>query len=305
MSVESPHVLIVDDEPQVRDLTGRALSGHGFRCDLASDGEEALRMASSTQYHAVVTDLRMPRRHGHALCQDLLALSSPPCVLVCTSLADARLTRDLLSRGVHEVVNKPVNYDLLAMKVHSMIDKRLARPAAARSKQKPRKAKSGNKANLLHKIESSLVELTDMLGERLDTVFETDSELPEPPRAVRDYIRRLAENEVVQGEKRQAAVMPGHRDREADRVTCYTIAVAAPIDREGARVGAPFKLAVRDLSEGGVRLLYTRATNARYLGLCWNATQLIAKQIRVIAQVRRCSPCGPFYDIGAQFAMVD
>lgn len=305
MAIESHHVLIVDDEPQVRELTGRALSEHGFRCDLASDGEEALRMASSTAYQAVVTDLRMPKRHGHALCRELLALPAPPCVVVCTALADARLTRDLLGRGVHEVVHKPVVYEVLAMKVRSMLDQRTFRPAVPPQPGKPAKQGKPKKANLMFKIESSLVELTEILGERLDTVFEAERELPEPPRAVRDYIRRLSENEVVKGGADQSIVLPGHEQRVSDRVTCYTTAIAAPVDCEGKRVGDPFKLALRDLSEGGARLLYTRATNAKFLALCWNATQLVAKQIRVIAQVRRCEPCGPFYDIGVQFAMVD
>ncbi len=83
-----------------------------------------------------------------------------------------------------------------------------------------------------------------------------------------------------------------------------TIADAVPVDRAWERNGEPFKLALRDLSEGGGRFLHTRATNAEYLAICWKATRLAA-QIRVVCKVRRCRPCGPFYDLGGEFVMAD
>lgn len=304
MGATETKVLVVDDEPQVRDLTRRALVSFGFRCDVADDGESALRMASVDAYDAVVTDLRMPRMHGHALCLDLLQLPQPPTVMVLTALSDARLVRDLLGRGVHDVVQKPVNYEILALKVRAMVEQSRLRRTQIAAPPAPKK-RVATKINLLHQIESTLVELTELAGERLDTVFESQGELPDPPRAVREFIRRLAESEVTDGEKSAPVVLPGHESRRKDRVTCYTTATAAPVDRHWVRTGEPFKLALRDLSEGGARLLHTRATNAQYLALCWNATQLVAKQIRVVCDIKRCKPCGPFYDIGGQFVMAD
>lgn len=295
----SGQILIVDDEPQVRDLTRRALTAGGFSCDSAADGLEALQMAVAGNYDAVVTDLRMPQHHGHGLCTDLLKLPNPPRIIVLTALSDPRLSRDLMGRGVYDVVNKPVNYDMLTTKVQAMLLSGKSNAA------QPKKKAFAKKATLLNQIETMLVELTEGAGERLDEVFDWPAELPDPPRAVRDFIRRLAENEVLDGEKPTAVVMPGHEGRKAERVTCYTTVVAVPVDRDWQRVGEPSKLALRDLSEGGVRMLYTRATNAQYLALGWNATQLPGKQIRVVCSVRRCQPCGPFYDIGGQFMMAD
>ena len=63
--------LVVDDEPQVRELTSRALARYRFQCDQACDGEEALEACNRVAYDAVVTDLRMPRRHGHSLAVEL------------------------------------------------------------------------------------------------------------------------------------------------------------------------------------------------------------------------------------------
>lgn len=299
----APLVLMVDDEPQVRDLAGRALTGQGFRCDTAGDGAEALRLVEQTRYSAIVTDLRMPVRHGFALCDDVLGMRDPPPIMVCTALCDSRLVRDLMSRGVHEVVNKPVNYDVLAMKVRSMIDHHSSNRLRVGAPQTGRRVIS--KSNLLMQIETALVEMTSLMGERLDLVFDADGELPEPPRAVRDFIRRLAENESADSESLGGVALQSDLRREKARVTCYATAIGTPVDRSGVRVGAPFKLALRDLSESGVRLLHTRSTNAHYLALCWNASLLRGRQIRVVCQVRRCEPCGPFYDIGGQFVMAD
>ncbi|MEQ8847620.1 response regulator [Botrimarina sp.] len=297
-----PRVLFVDDEPQVRELACRALDSEGFQCDSACDGDQGLRLVEANAYDAVVTDLRMPVRHGYALCDDILRMSNAPAVVVCTALCESRVVRDLIARGVKEVVNKPVRYDVLALKVRSIIDqRRSARPAS--SARRPGRS-ALMKVNLLQQIETSLVELTSLLGDRLDDAFVITGELPDPPRAVRDFIRRLAENDVAHGEK----LSPSESDsvlRGQDRVTCYTTVTAAPVSRLGVRNGEPFKLALRDLSESGARLLHTRATNAEYLALCWNTTHVSTRQIKVICQVKRCQPCGPFYDIGGQFVLAD
>lgn len=302
MPSESRNVLVVDDEPQVRALTVRALATAGVVCEQAEDGESAFRKLCTKAYDGLITDLRMPRRHGHALCKDAMTLPEPPRMMVVTALADPRLVRDLMGRGVYDVVQKPVQYDVLAAKVLTMLE-RGASPSIP--KPAPKTTQRPTRVNLLHQIEATLVELTDLFGERLDTVFDVSDELPDPPRAVREFIRRLAESEVADGDHPKAVVLPQHNERQKSRVTCYTTAIATPVDRKWAPCGEGFKLALRDLSESGGRLLHTRAVNAEYLALTWNATQLVAKQIRVVCRVRRCKPCGPFYDIGGQFVMAD
>jgi len=117
--------LVVDDEAQVRQLTMRALSRKGFQCELAANGAEALEMVESSRYDVVITDLRMPRHHGHALAVDLLARENPPAVVVLTGVAEPRLARDLLARGVADVLFKPTDYDFLAAKLETIARQRI------------------------------------------------------------------------------------------------------------------------------------------------------------------------------------
>jgi len=124
MNEDQYRALVVDDEPLVRQLTMRALSRRGFRCEPASDGAQGAAMAASTAYDVVVTDLQMPNQHGHSLAVELLAHERRPAVVIVTGLAEPKLAKDLLARGVDDVLFKPVDYDFLAAKIEAIIQRR-------------------------------------------------------------------------------------------------------------------------------------------------------------------------------------
>jgi DNA-binding response OmpR family regulator len=58
------HVLVVDDEPTIRELVADALRESGYHVDTARDGAEALDLVSRRRPHAIVLDLMMPRMDG-------------------------------------------------------------------------------------------------------------------------------------------------------------------------------------------------------------------------------------------------
>ncbi|MBO0808530.1 MAG: response regulator, partial [Actinobacteria bacterium] len=57
-------ILLVDDEPRIRDFISRALSGAGYAIDCAGGGTEGLRLARAGDYDLVILDLVMPDRDG-------------------------------------------------------------------------------------------------------------------------------------------------------------------------------------------------------------------------------------------------
>ena len=124
MDEHTYRALVVDDENPVRALTVASLTREGIECDEATDGDVALRLCRATAYDVVVTDLRMPRKHGHALAVDLLEHEARPAIVVFTGLAEPRLVKDLLARGVDDVVFKPIDFTLLAAKVKSLVGRR-------------------------------------------------------------------------------------------------------------------------------------------------------------------------------------
>ncbi|MEM8865216.1 MAG: response regulator [Planctomycetota bacterium] len=289
--------LVVDDEAPVRDLMSRALTRCDLSCDTAGDGDEAMGMFESNPYDVVVTDLRMPRKHGHTLAVELLGKPEPPQVMVVTGLAEPRLVRDLMSRGVEDVLHKPVNFDVLAMKVLALAEKGKRKNAAPA----PQPVVANSPHNQLMVIEKSLVELTDIFRESLAGLFDFDQELSDVPPAVSEFITRFAQQEAADNTLPKEVL----EARLRERVRCHGSAIAIPVTRRFAPCGEPCRVAIRDVSESGIRLLHTRATNSEYLGLSWSAETLPSARLQVVAKVARCRALSPFYDIGGQFVMAD
>ena len=117
-------VLVVEDELAVQKLIVRGLVQQGFSCDTANDGVEAEQQVAQTQYDAVITDLKMPNKHGHALAVHLLTLSPRPVIVVHTSVVEPKLAKDLLVRGVDDILFKPFDFSLLAAKVKALVERR-------------------------------------------------------------------------------------------------------------------------------------------------------------------------------------
>jgi DNA-binding response OmpR family regulator len=64
-----PRVLVVEDEPHIRELVCLHLGLEGYRCDAVGDGATALERAKSTPFDLLVLDLMLPRLDGLALCR--------------------------------------------------------------------------------------------------------------------------------------------------------------------------------------------------------------------------------------------
>jgi DNA-binding response OmpR family regulator/HD-like signal output (HDOD) protein len=125
MTEESRYrALVVEDEPAVKSMIVLALEQVGIRCDTAPDGNEAEKLVARTQYDVVVTDLLMPNKHGHALATHLLTLHRRPVIVIHTGFSEPRLAKDLLERGVDDIIFKPFNFSILAAKVKALVERR-------------------------------------------------------------------------------------------------------------------------------------------------------------------------------------
>ncbi|MBC8872553.1 MAG: protein kinase [Planctomycetes bacterium] len=132
MGVTELQALVVDDDAIARKMLAFALEQEGFRCDSAEDGLQADAKIAQRAYDLVVTDLKMPNKHGHSLAVDLLGMERPPVIVIHTSVDDPRLTKDLMSRGVDDIMYKPVQPAAFAAKAKSLVSRRQNdRPAAA------------------------------------------------------------------------------------------------------------------------------------------------------------------------------
>ena len=119
--------LVVDDEEPIRRLTIYALARQGFLCHAATNGLQAEALLQTVDYDVIVTDLRMPLRNGHALAVTLLERSDRPLIFIQTGVIEPRLAEDLLQRGVEDVVNKPADFRLFAVKARVLAEQRKRR----------------------------------------------------------------------------------------------------------------------------------------------------------------------------------
>lgn len=117
--------LVVDDDAVSQEITMRALSQAGIVSEAAFGGWQAEQLFAARRFDVVITDLQMPNGNGHAFCVDVLKRPVRPILIVVTGITDPRLTRDLLVRGVDDVMFKPLDCQLLAAKVQALAARRV------------------------------------------------------------------------------------------------------------------------------------------------------------------------------------
>jgi DNA-binding response OmpR family regulator len=110
-------VLVVDDEPMVRDTLGQVLIDEGYVVDTAVDGEDALERVQAARPDAILLDLMMPGMNGRQFLQILRSEPAFAQVPVLIMTAVHGLEVNLASIGASEVVEKPFDVDDLLNKV--------------------------------------------------------------------------------------------------------------------------------------------------------------------------------------------
>jgi two-component system OmpR family response regulator len=78
----SPHILMVDDHREIRDLISRALSKEGFRVSVAADGRAMQKVMADSRIDLIILDLLLPGEDGLSLCRTLRAESSIPIIML-------------------------------------------------------------------------------------------------------------------------------------------------------------------------------------------------------------------------------
>jgi two-component system, OmpR family, response regulator MprA len=126
----SHSVLVVDDDPSIRDAVGRALRLDGYSVTLAGDGLGALREIEAASQDVVLLDIGLPELDGLAVCRRLRAggRRTPPILLL--TARDAVADRvEGLDAGADDYLVKPFALDELLARVRALI--RRAEPADA------------------------------------------------------------------------------------------------------------------------------------------------------------------------------
>lgn len=120
-----PCILIVEDDPQLRELYRAVLTIEGFTLDLVADGLDALRRLDEGTPDLVVLDLALPRLSGHAVYQEIAANARTRHIPIVVVTADPG---KLVESESLCILRKPVDPDILLATVRRCLARRAGQP---------------------------------------------------------------------------------------------------------------------------------------------------------------------------------
>jgi two-component system OmpR family response regulator len=131
-----PHVLIVDDHREIRDLLSRALGKEGFRISTAADGKAMRKVLADAHIDLIVLDLMLPGEDGLSLCRSLRADGDIPIIML-TAKGDEVDRVIGLEMGADDYLAKPFGSRELIARIRAVLRRNRARePVADQDKPK-------------------------------------------------------------------------------------------------------------------------------------------------------------------------
>ena len=124
-----PHILVVDDDREIRDLLARFLTKHGLRVTTAQDGPDMEKALESWSINLVVLDLMMPGEDGLSLTRKLRAKGSALPIVMLTAMGEDTDRIVGLEMGADDYLAKPFNPRELLARIKAVL--RRSAPNAA------------------------------------------------------------------------------------------------------------------------------------------------------------------------------
>lgn len=120
------HILVIDNEPHIRNILEKLLSRDGHCVDTAENGLIGCKQSELFAYDLVITDVVMPERDGFEVIREF-SKKTPGTPIIVISGGSAKIDRDdLLAMARHmpvsRVVPKPINFEKLSTIVRELLD---------------------------------------------------------------------------------------------------------------------------------------------------------------------------------------
>jgi DNA-binding NtrC family response regulator len=118
------HLLVVDDEPLIRDTLAEYLTQEGIQVTACASAEEALERAGRQRFDVALCDVQLPGIDGIELLERLLRISPETFVMLITAYATVENAVEAFQRGAHDYLMKPILLDEVLNKIRRLLEYR-------------------------------------------------------------------------------------------------------------------------------------------------------------------------------------
>jgi len=122
------NVLIVEDEQKVAAFISKGLEVHGFKTDVAYDGQIGLRKALDLNFDLIIMDVNLPMMNGFEVCKKLRETNIKTPVLMLTALGTTKDKVLGFELGADDYLVKPFEFEELLARVKALIKRAKAAP---------------------------------------------------------------------------------------------------------------------------------------------------------------------------------
>src|SRR5437773_3655165 len=120
----SPSILIIDDEPTLRDLLGQALRERGYAVSAAEDGRSAVEQVRNARFDVALCDLRMPGIDGLETLRQIKAINPDIEIIIITAHGTMESALESLRQGAFDFLVKPVVLQDLFFSINKALERR-------------------------------------------------------------------------------------------------------------------------------------------------------------------------------------
>jgi len=173
---DEAHILVVDDEAEMRDAVSEYLNLRGFTVSAAANGEEMHRILAETTIDLVLLDLGLPGEDGIALTRQLRD-SVPVGIIIVTAFGEAEDRVLGLESGADDYVVKPFSLRELLARVRSVLRRAEASGGQASDDGNPKTYRLGDslydrQAREFHRADGTAIELSSGESDLLELFLD-------------------------------------------------------------------------------------------------------------------------------------
>jgi len=116
-------ILVVDDEPIVRESIGDWLKDAGYQVVTAKTGEEALELIEKQDFGVIILDVRLPGKTGITVLREVKGLKPEMKSIIITAYPSEELAREAMELGAVDYLIKPISVDSLERLIRETLAK--------------------------------------------------------------------------------------------------------------------------------------------------------------------------------------